>query len=52
MNPLHWKREHHHAWIVISVTGDRNFGDPTQDICDYNSLVTPRQSNVSESLRA
>jgi len=21
MNPLHWKREHQHAWIVISVTG-------------------------------
>ena len=21
MNPLHWKREHRHAWVVISLTG-------------------------------
>jgi len=21
MNPLHWKRERQHAWIVISLTG-------------------------------
>ena len=48
MNPLHWTREHYHAWVVMSLTGANRKSNPS--ILVVQSALDRAANNASSRL--